>query len=144
MASRKIIDVIRNQKICSTGSTITVREAARQMASAKVGALLVIEKGRLIGICTERDILNRVVAPGLDADKIRIAEIMTRDPQTVSPEHPVSHALHMMDESDFRHIPVVENGTVRGMISIRDALGEELSEFESELERRDALTEFIM
>lgn len=144
MANRTISDVIRDQKILSAESGISVREAARLMAADKVGALLIVEKGQLIGIFTERDILNRVVAASLDPDKTRIAGVMTRNPQTIRPDRPVSHALHMMYEGGFRHMPVAENGVPLGMISIRDALGQELSEFESELERRDALTEIIM
>lgn len=144
MANRTISDVIRDQKILSAESGISVREAARLMAADKVGALLIVEKGQLTGIFTERDILNRVVAASLDPDKTRIAEVMTRNPQTIRPDRPVSHALHMMYEGGFRHMPVAENGVALGMISIRDALGQELTEFESELERRDALTEIIM
>ncbi len=144
MANRTISDVIRDQKILSAESGISVREAARLMAADKVGALLIVEKGQLIGIFTERDILNRVVAASLDPDKTGIAGVMTRNPQTIRPDRPVSHALHMMYEGGFRHMPVAENGVPLGMISIRDALGQELTEFESELERRDALTEIIM
>lgn len=144
MANRTISDVIRDQKILSAESGISVREAARRMAADKVGALLIVEKGQLIGIFTERDVLNRVVAADLDPDKTQIAGVMTRNPQTIRPDRPVSHALHMMYEGGFRHMPVAENGVPLGMISIRDALGQELTEFESELERRDALTEIIM
>ena len=144
MANRTISDVIRDQKILSAESGISVREAARLMAADKVGALLIVEKGQLIGIFTERDVLNRVVAADLDPDKTQIAGVMTRNPQTIRPDRPVSHALHMMYEGGFRHMPVAENGVPLGMISIRDALGQELTEFESELERRDALTEIIM
>jgi len=144
MANRTISDVIRDQKILSAESGISVREAARLMAADKVGALLIVEKGQLIGIFTERDILNRVVATSLDPDKTGIAGVMTRNPQTIRPDRPVSHALHMMYEGGFRHMPVAENGVPLGMISIRDALGQELTEFESEGERRDALTEIIM
>ncbi len=144
MANRTISDVIRDQKILSAESGISVREAARLMAADKVGALLIVEKGQLIGIFTERDILNRVVAANLDPDKTQLAGVMTRAPQTIRPDRPVSHALHMMYEGGFRHMPVAENGVPLGMISIRDALGQELTEFESELERRDTLTEIIM
>lgn len=144
MANRTISDVIRDQKILSAESGISVREAARLMAADKVGALLIVEKGQLIGIFTERDILNRVVAANLDPDKTQLAGVMTRAPQTTRPDRPVSHALHMMYEGGFRHMPVAENGVPLGMISIRDALGQELTEFESELERRDTLTEIIM
>jgi CBS domain-containing protein len=85
-----------------------------------------------------------VVAPGLDPERTRLAEVMTRDPQTIASDRPISHALHMMYEGGFRHMPVVEDGKPLGMISIRDALGAELTEFESELQRRDTLTEIMI
>jgi CBS domain-containing protein len=144
MPNRKISDVIRGQKILCAESGNTVREAACRMAQEKVGSILIVEKGLLVGIFTERDVLNRVVAARLDPDTTTLAKVMTKDPQTVKPDRPFSHALHMMYEGCFRHMPVVENGKPLGMISIRDAIGPELTAFESELERRDQLTEIIM
>lgn len=144
MSSRTISDVIRHQKIFCAEAGTTVREAARRMAADKIGSLLIVDNGQLTGIFTERDILNRVVAPGLDPEKTKLAEVMTRNPQTIRADRPVGHALHMMYEGCFRHMPVVDDGKPVGMISIRDALGPELTEFESELERRDTLTEIIM
>jgi CBS domain-containing protein len=144
MPNRKISDVIRNQKILCADAALSVRDAASRMAAERVGSLLIVAHGRLAGIFTERDLLNRVVAPGLDPEQTRLAEVMTRDPQTIAPDRPVSHALHMMYEGGFRHMPVVEDGKPLGMISIRDALGAELTEFESELQRRDTLTEIMI
>lgn len=144
MPNRKISDVIRGQKILCAESGNTVREAACSMAQEKVGSILIVDKGVLVGIFTERDVLNRVVAARLDPDTTTLAKVMTKDPQTVKPDRPFSHALHMMYEGCFRHMPVVENGKPLGMISIRDAFGPELTEFESELERRDKLTEIMM
>lgn len=144
MPNRKICDVIRNQKILCADAALSVRDAASRMAAERVGSLLIVAHGRLAGIFTERDLLNRVVAPGLDPERTRLAEVMTRDPQTIAPDRPISHALHMMYEGGFRHMPVVEDGKPLGMISIRDALGAELTEFESELQRRDTLTEIMI
>lgn len=144
MPSRKISDVIRHQKIHCAEATMTVRDAACRMAQEKIGAMLVVENGLLIGIFTERDVLNRVVAARLDPDTTTLAAVMTRNPQSVKPDRLFSHAMHMMYEGCFRHMPVVEDGKPLGMISIRDAIGPELTEFESELERRDKLTEIMM
>lgn len=144
MPNRKISDVIRHQKILCAEASLTVRDAARRMAQDKVGSMLVVEDGELIGIFTERDILNRVVAACLDPDTTTLDRVMTKNPQTIKADRPVSHALHMMYEGCFRHMPVLEDGKPVGMISIRDALGQELTEFESELERRDTLTEIMM
>lgn len=144
MSSRKISDVIRNQTVLGAPPGQTVREAARRMAQQRVGSLLIIEGGALTGIFTERDMLNRVVAADLDPDSTTLAQVMTKNPQTINADRPVSHALHMMYEGCFRHMPVLENGKPVGMVSIRDALGPELTEFENELERRDNLTEIMM
>jgi CBS domain-containing protein len=144
MPSRKISDVIRNQKVLCAEASMTVREAACQMAHLKVGSMLIVENELLIGIFTERDVLNRVVAARQDPDTTLLATVMTKNPQTVKADRPFSHAMHMMYEGGFRHMPVVEDGKPLGMLSIRDALGPELTEFESELERRDNLTEIMM
>lgn len=144
MPNRKISDVIRHQKVLCVEPDTTVRDAACLMAQQKVGSLMIVEKGGLVGIFTERDVLNRVVAARLDPDTTKLLAVMTRDPQTIKVDRPFSHALHMMYEGGFRHMPVVDNGKPVGMISIRDAIGPELTEFESELQRRDNLTEIMM
>ncbi|MCE4627970.1 MAG: CBS domain-containing protein [Desulfurococcales archaeon] len=100
----------------------TVYEAAVKMAELGVGALPVIdEEGRLVGIFTERDLLVRVVAKGLDPTKIRVGEVMTPNPVTVGPDEPVEEALRLMAKIRARHLPVVdEKGRLVGIVSIRD------------------------
>lgn len=144
MPSRKISDVIRNQKIHCTEPGTTVRDAACRMAQEKIGAMMIVENGLLIGIFTERDVLNRVVAARLDPDSTTVACVMSKNPQSVKSDRPFSHAMHMMFEGCFRHMPVVEDGKPVGMISIRDAIGPELTEFESQLEQRETITEIMM
>lgn len=144
MPSRKISDVIRNQKIHCAEPGTTVRDAACRMAQEKIGAMLIVDNGLLIGIFTERDVLNRVVAARLDPDTTSVTSVMTKNPQSVKSDRPFSHAMHMMYEGCFRHMPVVEDGKPVGMISIRDAIGPELTEFESQLEQRETITEIMM
>ncbi|MBI2305790.1 MAG: CBS domain-containing protein [Rhodocyclales bacterium] len=144
MPQRTLRDVIANQTVFSAPPTATVRDAATRMAEGKVGAMLVIDGERIAGIFTERDLLNRVVAKRLDPDTTTLAQVMTPDPRTVSPDRTLAHALVMMYEGCYRHVPVVEDGKPLGMVSARDALGQELTEFEKELERRDRLTEIMM
>ena len=144
MPTRKISDVIAGQSVHTADDKMTVLAAAKAMAAAKVGSLLVVDgKGVLEGIFTERDALNRVLAAGLDPAKTPLAEVMTCKLQTISPDRPLGHALHMMFEGGFRHVPVVENGKPVGMISARDALGGELVQFEHELHQRDEITEIL-
>ncbi len=141
MPTRKISQIITNQRILVAAGDISVRAAARLMAEAHVGSIMIAADGKLVGIFTERDALNRVLAAGLDPDRVVLSEVMTADPQSVTPDHQLGHALHMMFEGGFRHMPVVENGRPVGMVSSRDALGRELSAFEEERERCDALSE---
>jgi len=143
MPNRIIRNVVENQNIVCSSPYNTVAEAARQMKEARVGAVMVVEKAQLIGIFTERDALFRVLAEGRDAQTTRLAEVMTADPQTIGPDKPFGHALHMMFEGGFRHVPVVENGWPIGMVSARDALGPEMQVFESELRLREQIGEIL-
>ncbi|MBK8210566.1 MAG: CBS domain-containing protein [Rhodospirillales bacterium] len=83
-------------------------------------AVPVVEGRHLIGIFTERDVLTRVIALGRDVDRTRLEEVMTRRPETVSVECPMLEALEVMLEGGFRHLPVMADGAVIGVISIRD------------------------
>ncbi len=131
-----IRSIIEDQEPLTASARTTVDEAARLMKQSKFGAVMVVEKGKLVGIFTERDALFRVVAEGHDARVIQLASVMTRDPQTIHPDRPFADALHLMHTSGFRHVPVVENGRPIGMVSARDALGEELENFIFELVRQ--------
>jgi len=137
MAYRSIRAIIEHQEIVNAPGTMTVREAARLMKERHVGAVLVVEDGKLAGVFTERDILNRVVAEDRDPRTTPLAEVMTRNPQTIHPDKPFPDALHLMYEGGFRHVPVVEDGRAVGVISARDALGPELEDFIYELLRRE-------
>ena len=120
---RQIGEIVRRRPLVSADPGMSVREAAQLMASEKIGALPVVKDGRLAGIFTERDALVRVLARGLDPDATRLAEVMTADPVTIDARRPLKHALQMMVDGNFRHVPVVEGGSVVGMVSARDALG---------------------
>ncbi|OLC66985.1 MAG: inosine-5-monophosphate dehydrogenase [Betaproteobacteria bacterium 13_1_40CM_4_64_4] len=144
MPQRPIRSVIAKQKILTATAEITVTDAARLMKKKSVGAVMVVkDNGRLAGIFTERDAVFRVLAEGRDPKTTRLSDVMTPQPQTITPEKPFGHALLMMYESGFRHVPVVENGKPVGMVSARDALGPELQEFESELQRRTRIGEIL-
>ena len=143
MLARKIRDVIRNQQILVGEADLTVREATRRMAAAQVGAIMIGREGRLVGIFTERDALVRVLAAGLDPDTTPLDQVMTDHPLTVTPDTLLGHALHLMHDGGFRHVPVVEDGQPVGMVSARDALGVELVVFEDELNRRDIITQVL-
>jgi CBS domain-containing protein len=116
----------------SVGPDTSVTECVRTMALENIGALLVMEGDRLIGIFTERDALNKVLATGLDARSAKVREVMTRDPYCVPPTITVGAAMEVVTQRRFRHLPVVEDGKVRGLVSsgdlthwlVKDQMGE--------------------
>ena len=143
MPQRPISQIIGKQKIFTAAPETSVYQAAKQMKEIGLGTVMVVENGLLVGIFTERDVLYRVVAERRDPETTMLSEVMTRNPLTISSAKPFGHALHMMFEGGFRHVPVVEQGKPVGMISARDALGLELVEFESELVDRDHVAESL-
>ncbi len=144
MSIRTLRQVIEGQTVVSTLADTTVRSAAVTMARHRIGAILVVDgAGQLSGLFTERDVLNRVVAANLDPDTTPLSAVMTTNLQTATPDKPLAHALHMMFEGGFRHVPVVEGGRPVGMVSARNALGLEIHEFEKELVERDHIAEIL-
>ena len=134
--TRTIREIIQDQEPLTAPARMTVGEAARLMKQNKYGAVMVVEDRKLVGIFTERDALFRVTAEGHDAEITQLGKVMTRNPQTIHPDKPLADALHLMHVSGFRHVPVVENGRPIGMVSARDAMGEELENFIFELVRQ--------
>ena len=119
---RKIVpDVIRSpQDLATVTPRATVAEVSELMATRRIGAILVVEKGKLAGIFTERDALVRVIAKGVDPKTTTVAEVMTRNPDTIQPTESVQTALDLMAERGYRHLPVIDDGKLYGIISIRD------------------------
>jgi CBS domain-containing protein len=109
------------------------------MRRRKVGALVVIDDRSLVGIFTERDVVFRVVAAGLDSRSVRVGDVMTGSPITIAPSELFGYALSVMHERRFRHLPVVDGETVVGIVSARSALDPELEEFVAEANRRKHL-----
>ena len=136
MLGLPVESVIEPRKLVLVGPRTSVGEAARMMKQSQVGAVLVVDEGRLVGIFTERDAVYRVIAQGRDARTTRLAEVMTPDPNTVTPEESFGYALLLMHERGFRHAPVLEDGRPVGIVSARNALDPDLEEFEAEAQRR--------
>lgn len=139
MFDQRIRYVMERKKILTAPPQTSVRDAARLMARRKVGAVMVVEDKRLVGIFTERDAVFRVVARGRDAQATPLAEVMTPAPHTMTPDELFGHALLVMHENGFRHMPIVENGEPVGIVSSRKALDPDLEEFISESQRRKHL-----
>jgi CBS domain-containing protein len=136
MFDRPVKDVMRREKLLKAPPDTAMGKVAKLMESKGVGAIMVIADDQIVGICTERDIVFRVVAKGLDPDATRLGDVMTANPQTIAPDKPFGTALLLMHERGFRHLPVVQDGKVVGMVSSRSALDPSLEEFVSEEQRR--------
>lgn len=104
----------------SIGPEATVMDAVRLMNDRRLGCLLIMENERPVGIFTERDVLNRVVAAGKDGETTPVREVMTRRLVTISPETTVEKAMVVVTEKRCRHLPVMDGDDLAGMISIGD------------------------
>jgi CBS domain-containing protein len=135
MFAERVRSVMERKKLLIASPETTIAAAAKLMAKRKVGAVMVVEDHKLVGIFTERDLV-RVVARGRDVETTRLAQVMTTLPQSVDPDKSFGYALLLMHENGFRHVPVVEHGKVIGIVSARDALDPRMEELLVESERR--------
>lgn len=114
---------------CETSQS--VRSAAQMMARNNVGALIVVNNGDRVGIFTERDVINRVLAADKNVDSTAVGEVMTTKLHTLDAEHTIGQAHHSLVSHKVRHMPVMEKGTLVGFVSTRDiaeAIDEKLAE----------------
>jgi CBS domain-containing protein len=132
-----VYDLVKDRKIHSIDADNTVLEAARFMKERGFGALPVLRDGELVGILSERDIMNRVVAAGRTPGTTRISEVMTPKPKTVGSEETIADCLFLMREFGFRHLLIVDGKELKGLVSLRDILLKYLSQKESD-EQREA------
>ena len=132
-------DIISEKQVLTTfGADVTVRQAARVMAERHIGAVLIMSDGKLDGIFTERDVLNRVVAPGKDPETVKIGEVMTKNPDTVSPDASALDTLILMQSKGYRHLPVLDGGELVGIVSVRDLFSAVKRELEEDIQEREA------
>ncbi len=110
----------KGRQVYTVSAKTTVREAVRVMNQNGVGALLVVDGERPVGMFSERDVLRRIVDAGRDPNTTRVAEVMTGNPVVVEPSTTVEQAMGIMTQRRCRHLPVVEAGRVTGMVSIGD------------------------
>lgn len=124
-----IRDVIRDREPYSMKATASVMEAAEFMAQRKIGAVCVLdEEGKLIGVFSERDLLNRVVVPRHDASTMRLGDVTSPLRGVIRCDDTPHRALERMERIGTRHLPVVDGEKWVGMLSMRDLLRVELSE----------------
>ncbi len=136
MFDQSVRSVMQRQKLLKAPPGTSVAKAAKLMASKNVGAVMVVDGDELVGIFTERDVVVRLVAKGLNAQSTTLGQVMTPRPHTIAPDKPFGTALAVMHKHGFRHLPVVEDGRIVGIVSARSAMDPDLEEFESEAQRR--------
>jgi CBS domain-containing protein len=113
--------------------TASVQDAAIAMATKRVGSVIVLNTlGQLAGVFTGRDAIKRVLAKGLNAARTQLGDVMTTPAITIGPEKTALDALHLMWQGDFRHLPVVRNGQVLGVVTRGDFSGIEQDRFDDE------------
>jgi CBS domain-containing protein len=111
-----------SRRILSVGHDAPVIEAARTMQEEKVGAFLVAEGARFIGIVSETDLVRRVLAVGGDANQVRVADVMQAPIITIEIDRSAHDASDLMAERGIRHLAVTDDGKIVGMLSVRDLL----------------------
>ena len=130
---RKMADMVRNQDPVTLPPEATVKDACERMRDRRIGAVLIIEADRrLVGIFTGRDAVHRVLAAGKNAARTTLAEVMTRDPNAMPPGNTAIEALRLMEDGRFRHLPIVDDGKVVGIVSRFDFSGLELDRLDEE------------
>ena len=130
---RNMFDLVRNQDPLLLPATATALDAARRMRERNVGAVLVTEEdGRLVGIFTGRDAVSRVLAEGKSAADTTLAEVMTPAPECLSPGHSAIDALRLMQDARCRHLPIIKDGCVIGIVSRGDFRGLEQDRLDEE------------
>ena len=130
---RQMSEIVKNQRPLTLGPTATVKHACACMRDRRVGAVLVTDaEQRLLGIFTGRDAVCRVLALGLDAAATTLEQVMTADPDTMPPGKTAIEALRLMHDGGYRHLPVIENGKIVGIVSKGDFRGVEQDRLDEE------------
>jgi CBS domain-containing protein len=131
-----IYDLVKDRRVHSIDANSTVLEGARFMMENRIGALPVLRNGELVGIFSERDIMNRVVAVGRLPGSTKISEVMTANPKAVSVDESMENCLYLMREFGFRHLPIVDGKELKGLVSSRDILLRYITLQEAEQRRK--------
>ena len=145
MDERTVFQPVSQKHVVSVGPHASVRDAAGVMTRANCGSVLIMEPpDALLGIVTERDLMTRVLAKGLDPEQTTVRDIMTPNPVCVPPETKVSDAVVIMLERGFRHLPIRAPGArILGVFSIRDALPRELGTAISQAEFNEQVNDAL-
>jgi len=119
---KQLAELIEDRPLVHVAMTDNVRDVALRMREKNVGAVAVLDDGKLVGIFSERDVVTRIVAENRDASQTPIGVVMTKDLIVADPSEDISDAVQKMVAGKCRHLPIVKGGNLLGMISIRDLL----------------------
>lgn len=120
----------RSPTMYQVAPSVTVFEALQLLAQYEVGAILVMDQGKLIGVVSERDYSRKVALQGRNSKETLVADIMTREVITVTPQTRTRDCMALMSQKKIRHLPVVDGQQVLGMISIRDIMDDIIADHE--------------
>ncbi|MEQ8287830.1 CBS domain-containing protein [Thalassospira sp.] len=138
MDTKIVPGVVKEQSIATLNPADSVMDAVNLMSERKIGAVIIVDdNAKLAGIFTERDLVNRVVAKGLDAATVPLSQVMTSDPDTLGPNDTAMSALNLMSARRYRHLPVVDGDKVIGMVSIRDLFNAVKAQLEEDVRERE-------
>ncbi len=126
-------EFLTSREFYYAGPGQSITEAARYLSERNIGAVGVLEDMRLVGILSERDMMTRVLAAGLDPTKTTVGEVMTRKPVVVQAKKNCSECLRVMKKAGIRHLPVVDGDKLLGMVSLRDLMQADLEDKEDEI-----------
>lgn len=129
----RVSDIVHNRDLFSVEETESVADVARCMSELHVGAILVLSRGELRGIFSERDLMKRVVLERLDPDRTAVADVMSRDLATIDEAASIEDAMEMMRRCNCRHLPVMRGSRVVAFLSMRDVMNYELERKTEEL-----------
>jgi len=131
----QVYEIVKDRRVYSIDANSTVLEAARFMMEHSIGALPVLRDGEIVGIFSERDIMNRVVAVGRMPGTTKIFEVMTANPKAIGVDETIDNCLFLMSEFGFRHLPITDGKQLKGLVSLRDILLRYVSQKEAEARR---------
>ncbi len=119
---KQISELIEGHPLILAETSDSVRDVARKMSDRNIGAIAVVTSGKLAGIFSERDLMTRVVVPGLSPDETPVSNVMTKSLVAAHPDEEIDSALQKMQSLGCRHLPVIDGSSLVGMLSLRDLL----------------------
>ena len=128
-----ILELVKEQEIFCADVNQSVMEVAQQMVDHNIGAVPVLNEGRLAGIFSERDLMKRVVVAGRSPETTKVGEVMTANPLSVNPAEELENCLMLMRNHGFRHLPICDGSSLKGMVSLRDILLRDLTDKDDEV-----------